>query len=455
MEISIDNNNDHEIQISGDSSIKPTDTINFIKEPSKSNLLGSPKKYFSKPKPTLSTPDIGIELLMNNKKKLDSGRSSRASNYSNDLLSGGNNYSSDRYNSDGDFSDIRSVKSYGDNYDRNRQSYSRDGNRDEYNNYSDMDGDDNISISSRRSGRSGSFDDGDDRNGDFQDEEVLSFKQTQRKKRIYLYKLRKLKTKHGCQLSREYTMDDDLKDMIDEYRDASVGQRYEKSIIRNSRKMLINFVSGIEYLNKRFDPIGAKLDGWSEQTMDDIEDYDEVFEDLEEKYGESFEKISPELRLVSMVTGSAFMFHLTNSLFKNSMPGLDDILKQNPELMKNVQMAAMQNMSANPEVRNDPVMSSMLGGFTEMAANKPAKQKAPSIPMPPVNTGQLFRNPVDTSGGKSMKGPSGVDDILGDIYGSGGGDTKNVSLTTQQPISTTTKKKRGRPRKKINVIDIQ
>jgi len=454
MEISIDNNNDHEIQISGDSSIKPTDTINFIKEPSKSNLLGSPKKSFSKPKPTLSTPDIGIELLMNNKKKLDSGRSSRASNYSNDLLSGGNNYSSDRYNSDGDFSDIRSVKSYGDNYDRNRQSYSRDGNRDEYNNYSNMDGDDNISISSRRSGRSGSFDD-DDRNGDFQDEEVLSFKQTQRKKRIYLYKLRKLKTKHGCQLSREYTMDDDLKDMIDEYRDASVGQRYEKSI-RNSRKMLINFVSGIEYLNKRFDPVGAKLDGWSEQTMDDIEDYDEVFEDLEEKYGESFEKISPELRLVSMVTGSAFMFHLTNSLFKNSMPGLDDILKQNPDLMKNVQMAAMQNMSANPEVRNDPVMSSMLGGFTEMAASKPPKQKAPTIPMPPVNTGQLFRNPVDTSGGKSMKGPSGVDDILSDIYGSGGSDTKNVSLSIQQPSNNPPKKsKKGRPRKKINVIDIQ
>jgi hypothetical protein len=450
MDISIDNNDDHEIQISGDSLIKPTNTINFIKDSSSSTKIksfSSPKKIFSKPQSSLSPPDIGIELLMNNKKKLDSGRSSRASNYSNDILNGGNNYSSEKYNSDGDFSDIRSVKSYGDNNGHN--DYERYDRRDNYNR---MDADDNISVTS---GKTGSFDGDDEHHGDdFQNEEVLSFKQTQRKKRIYLYKLRKLKTKHGCQLSREYSMDDDLRDMIDEYRDASVGQRYEKSI-RNSRKMLINFVSGLEYLNKRFDPVGAKLDGWSEQTMDDIEDYDEVFEDLEEKYGESFEKISPELRLVSMVSGSAFMFHLTNSLFKNSMPGLDDILKQNPDLMKNVQMAAMQNMSNSPEVRNDPVMSSMLGGFTDMAANKPPK-KAPTIPMPPVNTGQLFRNPVDTSGGKSMRGPSGVDDILGDIYGSGGGnDTKNVSLTTQPSINVPTKKRRGRPRKKINVIDIE
>ena len=76
--------------------------------------------------------------------------------------------------------------------------------------------------------------------------------------------------------------------------------------------------------------------------------------------------------------------------------------------------------------------------------------------MPPLNTGQLFRNPVDTSGSKTMKGPSGVDDILNDIYGSSGNDTKNVSLPAQQPPKNPPKKsRRGRPRKKINVIDIE
>ena len=30
--------------------------------------------------------------------------------------------------------------------------------------------------------------------------------------------------------------------------------------------------------------------------------------------------------------GSAAMVHMTNTMFKSSMPGMDDILKQNPDL---------------------------------------------------------------------------------------------------------------------------
>ena len=34
------------------------------------------------------------------------------------------------------------------------------------------------------------------------------------------------------------------------------------------------------------------------------------------------------------LAGSAFMFHLSNTMFKSSIPGMDDVLQQNPELMK-------------------------------------------------------------------------------------------------------------------------
>jgi len=458
MDFTIDNNSDHEIEVN-DINVKTIKDINFVKDDKRS----SPKK-------NLDATDIGIELLMNNKKKdssRNSGRNSSHSNRSsisihssgnqdnrgNDIRSYMNMNSNSNSNSGNGFSSSPRERGGFDTYDTvslSEKSY--DGKETDYDRVS-YDNDDNVSMSS-----DGSRGDRDH----YDDEEALSYKETQRKKRIYLYKLRKLKTKYGCQLSREYTMEDDLRDMIDEYRDASVAQRYEKSI-RSSRRMLINFVSGVEYLNKRFDPIGARLDGWSEQTMDDIEDYDEVFEDLEEKYGESFEKISPEFRLVSMVAGSAFMFHLTNSLFKNSMPGLDDILKQNPELMKNVQMAAMQSMGNNPNVKNDPVMSSMLNGFSDMQRNKnssrPQKQMTQSnIPLPPVNTGQLFRNPVvppqvDTKSAPTMRGPSGVDDILNSLYDSNSGNTKNVSVP-QQTTAQKPKKRRGRPRKQTNSISI-
>ena len=71
-------------------------------------------------------------------------------------------------------------------------------------------------------------------------------------------------------------------------------------------------------------------------------------------------------------------------------------------------------------------MSSMLNGFSDMQRNKnssrPQKQMTQSnIPLPPVNTGQLFRNPVvppqvDTKSAPTMRGPSGVDDILNSLY---------------------------------------
>ena len=120
-------------------------------------------------------------------------------------------------------------------------------------------------------------------------------------------------------------------------------QRDVEKSIKFSRKILMAFTSGIEFLNNRFDPLDLKLDGWSENMMENVSDYDEVFEELHEKYGESV-KMAPELKLISMVAGSGFMFHLTNSLFKSATPDLKDILKQNPDIMKNIG-EAVKNMN--------------------------------------------------------------------------------------------------------------
>ena len=51
-----------------------------------------------------------------------------------------------------------------------------------------------------------------------------------------------------------------------------------------------------------------------------------------------------------MLGGSAFMFHLTNTLFKSSIPGMDDIMKQNPELMKQFAKAAVGSIGLNQTV---------------------------------------------------------------------------------------------------------
>ena len=50
--------------------------------------------------------------------------------------------------------------------------------------------------------------------------------------------------------------------------------------------------------------------------------------------------MAPELRLLLSLGGSAFMFHLTNTMFKSSLPGMEDVMRQNPDLMKQFASAA-------------------------------------------------------------------------------------------------------------------
>ena len=80
------------------------------------------------------------------------------------------------------------------------------------------------------------------------------------------------------------------------------------SSIRFQRKMLMAFVTGTEYLNNRYDPFAIKLEGWSEQVHENITDYDDIFEELHDKYKAKGKKMPPELRLFISLTGSAFCF---------------------------------------------------------------------------------------------------------------------------------------------------
>ena len=116
------------------------------------------------------------------------------------------------------------------------------------------------------------------------------------------------------------------------------------------RRTVLNFEKNVTSIlwwtrcNGRFDPFDLKLDGWSEAVNENIDEYDEVFGELHEKYGGKA-KMAPELKLLFMLGGSAAMLHMTNTMFKSAMPGMDDIMRQNPELMQQFQSAAMNSMS--------------------------------------------------------------------------------------------------------------
>ena len=104
-------------------------------------------------------------------------------------------------------------------------------------------------------------------------------------------------------------------------------------------------VTGLEFLNNRFDLSTIRWMG--ESVNENINDYDEIFEELNEKYGGGGD-MAPEIRLLFTLAGSAFMFHLSNTMFKSSIPGMDDVLQQNPELMKQFAEATVGSMNKGP-----------------------------------------------------------------------------------------------------------
>jgi len=232
--------------------------------------------------------------------------------------------------------------------------------------------------------------------------------------------------------------------------------------IRFQRKILVSFTSGTEYCNKKYNPYRFALDGWSGEVLENIGDYDEVFEELHDKYSESVE-MAPELRLMTMIGGSGLMFHLSNTLFKSSTPELSDILKNNPHLMKQVQEEALKSMAFKNS--NDPMFNMMMQGINEKKRQQskqeqwqgrpgyaPPRANGFTNPEPSNSTSSLRTNvsQVPTDQGimnqTTMEGPIGFDDILSQL------DSKNNSFVSPEDVSNNIKNVRTRKSRKKNKV---
>lgn len=97
----------------------------------------------------------------------------------------------------------------------------------------------------------------------------------------YLRKLEDLENK-GVQLTKKYTMESSLAEMQGEYENI-INEKQKSNSVKFQGKMLMAMITGLEFLNNRFDPFELKLDGWAEQINEGIDDYDEIFSELHEK----------------------------------------------------------------------------------------------------------------------------------------------------------------------------
>ena len=78
------------------------------------------------------------------------------------------------------------------------------------------------------------------------------------------------------------------------------------------------------------------------------------------------------------------MVHMTNTMFKSAIPGMDDILKQNPELMQQFSQAAVNSMSDNNPGFGNFMNNFMPSNLGNSGAPPPVSNVGP--PPPSINT---------------------------------------------------------------------
>jgi hypothetical protein len=210
------------------------------------------------------------------------------------------------------------------------------------------------------------------------DEAPISKEELVREKFKYLRRLEDLERK-GASLTKKYSMESPLQELQGEY-EMIISEREKANSVKFQGRMLMAAVTGLEFLNSKFDPFDLKMDGWAEQVNENVTDYDEIFQELHEKY-KSKAKMAPELKLLFQLGGSAIMVHMTNTMFKSSMPGMDDIMKQNPELMQQFTQAAVNSMG-----ESNPGFGNFMNNFMPENTGRPPPPPNMGPPPPAVNT---------------------------------------------------------------------
>lgn len=257
------------------------------------------------------------------------------------------------------------------------------------------------------------------------EEVVKSAKDIMREKMYYLNKFEQLRSK-GIKVMKHFDSTSNLDDMKMEYERLKSARDMQNSV-KFQRRMMMMFVTGTEYLNSKFDPFDIDLDGWGESVHENIEEYDDIFEDLYEKYKDRA-KMAPELRLMFALGGSAFMFHITNRMFRQQVPGMADIARQNPELAKNMGGGGGGRPRGGGgggfSMPGMPGLSNLMGLFGGGGGGGGGAQTP--------NSAAERENFEGTR--PEMKGPSDMDEILASLErqngGSGNSRVENVSVAS-------------------------
>lgn len=292
---------------------------------------------------------------------------------------------------------------------------------------------------------------------------VLSPQEARMRKIELLRKLSELKAK-GYELSKSYDFNSSIEEMEYEY-ELLKSFANKRNGVKLYKNILLNTASAVEFLNDKYDPFDFQLTGWSEHMSVEVDSYDEVIEEIYEKYKGSGKKMAPELKLLLLVVASASAFHFSKSTFKN-LPGVDKVLANNPDLiarMMNPQKESSQFMTEqeiNLEKQKKNIIEREKNNRTKHN-NKPSNtmNSFKENKYAPLNTQQNINTPQEQQ--STLKAPMNVQSILNRLHQSE--NNSNTSETQEETSSNndrivgtssmnSSEKRRGRKKKNIMTI---
>ena len=264
-----------------------------------------------------------------------------------------------------------------------------------------------------------------------------------KKKYELLRKFERL-NKLGVPIRKRFTMDSPLDEMEMELEFV----RKEKAMdatIKQFSEWFITGMSAMEWGSKNVNMIkmfGLQLDGLSQSAQMNVGDLEEDFEELYDLYGDKM-RMHPLVRIPMRTCFMVYMVHLTNQMaMKAPVPNIQEILKQNPDIARQMAAQAMQNQTQQfrqqqqqqqqqtvnvptfpPQQRQQQQESNPLAGLMSFLGGvntpPPPTQPTRTIPIKPV---------------REMKSPSGMG--IGDILNKIQKEEKKVgaNLPPQQPM---------------------
>ncbi len=267
-------------------------------------------------------------------------------------------------------------------------------------------------------------------------------------------------SKLGVPMRKRFTLDSPIEEMKMELEFI----RREKAMDQTIKQFCDWYITGmsaLEWSSKNvqiMQAFGLNLSGLSESAQMNVADMEEDFEELYDLYGDKL-KMHPLVRIPIRTCMMVYMVHLTNQMAQKSpIPNIDQILKTNPDIARQLATAAMQQQSQSvrgagqvaPAVAPPPPSNPLAGlsNFMSSMMPPPPPQQTNVRPPPPTSIKSAIRLPKPQAPAQApppapareMKMPQvNIDDLLKSVNADilpPPQETRKISTTPKKGGST-------------------